>query len=201
MTTPREAGFRVAVLDALSRRVDKALAAARAEAEPLFAAAREGGATQLEVALPSGDPVGKISIKAGKDTVTVDDDALLAWVKANRPEEIEDTISPAALSRPDVVAYVRKLHPELVARRVRPATRAKLLADLTDSGELVNETTGEAVKVRDVVKGKPNGAFALTFETAKGGKQSGRDQIAAAWQSGELSITDLITPAIEAGES
>lgn len=200
MTTPREVSLRIAALDALSKRVNKALAEARSEAEPMFAAARAGGVTQIEVALPSGDPVGKISIKAGQDVVRDDEDALLAWVLANAPEEVEHAVSPSALTRPDVVAYVRKLYPDLVGKKIRPAYRAKLLGELDDEGQLVSETTGEVVKVREVVKGEPTGAFALTFETAKKGKPTGRDQIAAAWQSGELSITDLIRPAIEAGE-
>ncbi|MFF4417010.1 hypothetical protein ACFYY8_31200 [Streptosporangium sp. NPDC001559] len=201
MATPREAAFKVAVLDALSKRVNKALVDARGEAEPLFADARKAGSTQIEVALPAGAAVGKVSIKAGQETTRVDEDALLAWVLANKPEEIEPAISPAALSRPDVVAYIRKLHPDLVGQRVRPAYRTKLLAEAGEAGELVNETTGEVVKVSETVKGEPTGSFALTFEAAKKGKPNGRDQIAAAWQSGEISITDLIRPALEAGES
>lgn len=198
--TPREAAFRVAVLDALSKRVNKALADARNDAEPLFAAVRAEGHPQIEVALPAGAVVGKVSIKAGREVVVVDDDALLAWVEANKPDELETSVSPAALTRPDVVAYVRKLHPDLVGRKVRPAYRAKLLAEVTADGELVSETTGEVVKVVETVKGAPTGEFALSFETAKKGRLNGRDQIAAAWQSGDLSITDLIHPAIGAGD-
>ncbi|WP_326646588.1 hypothetical protein OG884_18340 [Streptosporangium sp. NBC_01755] len=197
MTTPREAALRVAVLDALAKRVNKSLADARGEAEQLFAVARAGGATQIEVALPSGAAVGKVSIKAGQESIRVDEAALLKWVLANQPEEIEAEVSPSALSRPDVIAYVRKLHPDLMRQKVRPAYRAKLLAEVNESGELASETTGEVVKVSETVKSDPTGAFALTFETAKKGKPNGRDQIAAAWQSGELSITELIRPAIE----
>ena len=201
MTTPPNVPLRIAALDALSKRVNKALADARKEAEPGFAALRATGVKQLEVTLPSGEAVGTISIKAGKDSVTDDEDALLAWVEANKPEEIEHAVSPSALTRPDVIAYIRKLHPDLVGKKIRPAYKTKLLARLDDDGQLANETTGELVQVRKVVKGKPTGEFALTFETAKNGKPNGRDQIAAAWQSGDVSITDLIQPAIEAGES
>lgn len=199
MSTPREAAFKVAVLDALAKRVSAALADAREEAEPVFAAVRAEGHPQVEIALPSGTVVGKVSIKAGRETVVVDDDALLAWVIANNPDELELTVSPAALSRPDVVAYVKKLHPELVGHKVRPAYRAKLLDQVNGDGELVSETTGEVTKVAQAVKGKPTGEFALSFETAKKNKLNGRDQIAEAWQSGELSIADLIRPAIESG--
>lgn len=201
MSMPPEIPLRIAALDALAKRVNKVLADTRGEAEPLFAAARKTGTMQVEVVLPSGDAVGKISIKAGQETLRVNDDALLAWVLANKPEETEVSVSAAALSRPDVVAYVRKLHPSLVGHKVRPAYRAKLLAELTADGELISETTGEVVKVAETIKADPTGAFALTFETAKKGKANGRDQIAAAWQSGELSITDLLRPALEAGES
>lgn len=200
MTPPPDAPLRIAALDALSKRVNKALADARAEAEPEFAKLRKAGFPQVEVKLPSGDVVGKISIKAGQDTVTTDEDALLAWVEANKPEEIELAVSPSALTRPDVIAYVRKLHPELVGKKIRPAYRAKVLTELDEDGQLANETTGELVQISKVSKGEPTGAFALTFEPAKKGKPNGRDRIAAAWQSTELVITDLIRPAIEAGE-
>jgi hypothetical protein len=200
MSTPPSEPLRIAALDALSKRVNKALADARKEAEQGFAVLRATGVKQLEVTLPSGDVVGTISIKAGKDSVTDDEDALLAWVEANKPEEIEFAVSPSALTRPDVVAYVRKLHPDLVGKKIRPAYKAKLLASLDEDGQLANETTGELVQVRKVAKGQPTGEFALTFETAKKGKPNGRDQIANAWQSGDMSITDLIRPAIEAGE-
>lgn len=200
MLTPREAAFQVAVLDALDRRVSKALANARKDAEPVFAAVKAQGHPQVDIALPSGAVVGKVSIKAGRETVVVDDAALLAWVKANNPDELEATVSPAALSRPDVVAYVRKLHPDLVAHKVRPAYRAKLLGQLTADGEIASETTGEITKIAETVKGDPTGEFALSFETAKKGKPNGRDQIAAAWNSGELSIADLLRPALKAGE-
>lgn len=200
MTTPPSLPLRVAALDELSKRVNKALANARREAEPGFAAMRVAGVKQLEVALPSGEVVGTISIKAGLDTVTDDEDALLAWVAANKPEEIEHAVSPSALTRPDVIAYIRKLHPDLVGKKIRPAYKAKLLASLDEDGQLANETTGELVQVRKVTKGQPTGAFMLTFESAKKGKPGGRDQIGNAWTSGQMSIADLIQPAIEAGE-
>jgi len=198
--TPPNPQLRIAALDALSKRVNKVLAEARQEAEPGFATLRASGVKQLEVALPSGEVVGTISIKAGQETVTIDEDKLLAWVESNKPDEIDYAVSPSALTRPDVVAYVRKLYPDLVGKKIKPAYRAKLLDSLDDDGQLVNETTGEVVQVRTVTRGKPTGAFALTFETAKKGKPNGRDQIANAWQSGDLSLTDLIRPAIEAGE-
>ncbi|MEU4410674.1 hypothetical protein AB0F88_39740 [Streptosporangium sp. NPDC023963] len=198
MSTPRDAAFRVAVLDALSKRVYAALAEARKEAEPLFAAARLEGTKQIEVALPSGAQVGTVSIKVGADTVTMDETALMEWVENNAPTEIETTVSPAALTRPDVVAYVRRFHPTLMGKQVRPAYKTVIVKQLSDDGEFVDTATGELVKVADKVRGEPTGAFVLTFERAKDGRPNGRDQIAAAWASGELSLADLLTVAIEA---
>ncbi len=200
MPTPREAALKAAVLDTLAKRVSAALAEARRDAEPLFAAVRKEGHPQVEITLPSGEVVGKVSIKAGRETLVVDENALLAWVKANNPEELESTVSPAALTRPDVIAYVRKLHPDLVSHKVRPAYRAKLVGGLNADGELVSETTGEVTKVAKTVKAAPTGEFAMTFEKAKNGRPGGRDQIANAWNSGDLAITDLLRPALEAGE-
>jgi hypothetical protein len=199
MTTPLEAAFRVAVLDALAKRVGKALIEARKEAEPLFARHRIAGNPQVEVALPSGAQVGTVSIKAGTDGVRLDETALMAYVVDHAPTEIETTLNPAALDRPDVAAYVRRFYPDLVTKRVREAFKTKVLAQLNDDGELVIEGTGEVVKLAERVNGEPTGAFALTFVTAKKGKPNGRDQIAAAWSSGELSLADLVLPAIEPG--
>jgi hypothetical protein len=200
MTTPRDAAFRVAVLDVLAKRVYAALAEARKEAEPVFAAARIEGNKQIEVALPSGAQVGTVSIKAGDDTVTVNEADVLTWVLDHAPGEIEHVITPSALDQPDVVAYIRRFYPELAAKKVRTAYRTKLLGQLDDDGEFVDDATGEVVKLADAVKSDPSGAFVLTFEKAKNGKPSGRDRIAEAWQSGELSLVDLLLPAIEAGE-
>ncbi|MFB4280796.1 hypothetical protein ACBJ59_36290 [Nonomuraea sp. MTCD27] len=200
MTTPRDAAFRVAVLDVLAKRVSAALTEARKEAEPVFAAARVEGNKQIEVALPSGTQVGTVSIKASDDTVNVNEADVLAWVLDNAPGEVEPVISSSALDQPDVVAYIRRFYPELASKRVRPAYRSKLLGQLNDDGELVDEATGEVVKLADTVKSGPSGAFVLTFEKAKNGKPAGRDRIAEAWQSGEVDIRDLILPALEAGE-
>lgn len=201
MTTPRDAAFKVAVLDALAKRVASALTAARKEAEPLFAAARIEGTKQLEVALPSGVQVGTVSIKAGEDTTKVNEAAVLAWALDHAPTEVESVVSPAALDRPDVVAYVRRFYPELSAKRVRAAYLTKLLTQLNPDGELVDEGTGEVTKLAETVRTEPSGAFVLTFEKAKNGQSGGRDRIAEAWQSEELSLVDLLRPAIEAGES
>jgi hypothetical protein len=200
MTTPREAAFRVAVLDVLAKRVYAALAEARKEAEPVFAAARVEGNKQIEVALPSGAQVGTVSIKAGDDTVSVDEAVALLWVLDHAPGEIEHVISPSALDQPDVVAYIRRFYPELADKKIRPAYRTKLLGQLNDDGELVSEATGEVVKLAETATSAPSGAFVLTFEKAKNGKPSGRDRVIEAWQSGELSVTDLLRPALEAGE-
>lgn len=200
MTTPPEAAFRVAVLDALAKRVGKALADARADCTPLFAAARAAGVKQIEVALPSGEVVGTVSIAGSEDTIKVHEQALLDWVTDNVPTEVETVVSPAALSRPDVVAYVRRFYPDLAVKQVRQVYRAKVLGRLNADGELLVEETGEVVKLADVTKGEPSGAFRLTFERAKNGKPAGRDLIAEAWASGELSIADMLRPALEGGD-
>lgn len=200
MPTPSEAAFEVAVLDALSKRVNKALADARADSGPLFAAARAAGVKQIEVALPSGEVVGTVSINGAEDAVKVHDQALLNWAIGHAPTEVETVVSPHALSRPDVVAYVRRFYPDLTVKQVREPYRSKLLAQLNNDGELLAEDTGEVVKVAEVTKGEPSGAFRLTFERAKNGKPAGRDRIAEAWASGELSLADVLRPAIEAGD-
>lgn len=199
MSSLREIAFKIALLDVLSRRVKAALAEERRRGEPLFAEARRTGSKQLEVALPSGEAVGSISIKAGKDTTRVDDAALMEWVRKNAPDEIEPVVSNSALARPDVVAYVRRFHPDLVADKVRPSYRAKLLGQLNADGKLVDEETGEVTKIAEVVRGAPTGEFMLTFDPAKGGRPNGRDRVAQAWADGEISLPEVLLPQIEAG--
>lgn len=186
MTSPRDAAFNVAILDALHKLIGAELASVRKTAEPVFIDAAAEGTESLTVTLPDGTKVGKVTIKAGQDVVRVDETALLDWVRDHAATEIERVIQPSALTKPDVAAYIRRFHPDAVVERIRPAYREKLTGQINGDGELIHEPTGEIAEVAEVVKVAPTGAFILTFERAKGDKPAGRDAIAAAWRAGQL---------------
>lgn len=199
---PRDAAFQAAVLDALHKKIGAELAKLRKVAEPVFAnAAAEDGMQSIAVKLPDGTQVAKVHIGQGSDAIRWDEDALLAYASEHVSTEVETVISPAALTRPDVVAYVRRFHPTLMQPRVRPAWRAKAEGELTDDGELV-DVNGEMHKVAERVKGVADGSFRLDFAKASKSTANGRDLIAAAWRAGQLGDVLALesAPAVDAGE-
>jgi hypothetical protein len=199
---PREAAFQVAILDALHKKIGAELVKLRDTAKPVFAtAAAEDGMQSIAVKLPDGTQVAKVNIGQGADILRWDEDALLAYAREHASTEVETVVSPAALTRPDVVAYVRRFHPDLLQGRVRPAWRTVVEGDLTDEGELV-DGNGEPHKVAERVKGAPDGSFRLDFTRATKTSLAGRDLIAAAWRAGELGDVLAIesASAVEGGD-
>lgn len=179
--TARDHALRVAVLDVLGKEVGTAYKSARAEAEEVFGPARADGQSQQKVMLPDGTEIGLISIKAGGKQVDVTEAALEAWVAAHVPDGMEDVADERALTDAEVLDVLRAVFPHLVSRRIRPATRAALLKEIEDGGGwLVDKETGDKEKVGEVTDLKPTGAFSY-----RPGKDA-RDQVVAAWQSGEL---------------
>lgn len=199
---PRDAAFQAAILDALHKKIGAELAKLRTAAGPVFAlAATKDGTQSLAVKLPDGTTVAKVHIGQGSDAIRWDEDALLDYAREHVSSEVETVVSPSALTRPDVVAYVRRFHPDLMQPRVRPAWRAKAEGELTDDGELV-DVNGELHQVAEKVKGVPDGSFRLDFAKATKSAANGRDLIAAAWRAGELGDVLALesAPSVEAGE-
>jgi hypothetical protein len=86
MIDAREAAIRVAALKALKDRVIDAYNQARVDA---VAALSPGD--RLHAALPDGSDIGTVSCSPAKTTAKVTDPpALLAWVKVNAPDELEN---------------------------------------------------------------------------------------------------------------
>lgn len=199
---PRDAAFQAAVLDALHKKIGAELAKLRDTAKPVFAlAAAEDGMQSIAVKLPDGTQVAKVHIGQGSDAIRWDEDALLAYTREHAATEVETVVSPTALTRPDVVAYVRRFHPTLMEPRVRPAWRAKAEGELTDDGEIV-DINGELHKVAEKIKGEPDGSFRLDFAKASKNAANGRDLIAAAWRAGQLGDVLALesAPSVDAGE-
>lgn len=192
----REHALRVAVLDVIDKEIGTAYKHARREAEAVFGPARADGQSQQKVMLPDGTEIGLISIKAGGKDVAVTEEALEAWVEEHVPDGFENYVAPADWSDADLLDVVRAVFPDLVKRRIRPATRAALLKEIEDSGGfLVDKGTGDKEQVGEVTDLKPTGAFAY-----RPGKDA-RDAVIAAWQRGELRGIALDALAIGGGDS
>jgi hypothetical protein len=179
--TPREHALRVAVLGALLDVVKAEYGNARDAAEPEFAAMRAEGQKQQAVMLPDGTEIGLVSIKAGTPTVAVTEEKLEAWVAEHVPDGMEDFIVPAALADAEIVDMVKACFPDAVRSRIRPATRAALLKEITESdGKLADKVSGEVEQVGEVEKHEPTGAF--SYRSAPGA----RDKIVSEWRAGRL---------------
>lgn len=168
MTTTPEAALRVTVIDALAAAAVKQMTRERTEAEPVFKAATSGlraskGAIQIEIPLPDGTVIGRLSVKAGQTvtTKTVDDVGLHEWVAERNPEALEEYalstaeydarvldllqrecpealgvhVKPGMLDDPRVLGLLREHCPALLSSRVREGTRKAYLAEAAKAAE------------------------------------------------------------------
>lgn len=125
----RDQAIRLAVLRALKDRIKQA----DNDTLATFADDMDSGDSKAAT-LDDGTPLGKVYKSKGKTTPTVTDEAaLLAWVRANHPDEIEETI--------------------------RPAYRTALLETAKRYGEPVDETSGEIVPGIELRHGEPYVGF------------------------------------------
>ena len=162
--SPREHALRVATLEALKEAVIAEYEAARAAAEPVFAAlyADEGNDRQA-VLLPDGEKVGQLTIKAPAAVVDMPPGALLDWCREHFPSAVEEYIDPACIGSTDVIAAVRDKLPDLIRQRVRPGTAKALTEEIVKGkGLLADRISGEAGRVATVAPGQVTGAFAFT---------------------------------------
>lgn len=88
------------------------------------------GVRTLDVDGDDGTKLATVSKAKGRTTATVDESALLAWVKANRPDQIREIVAPA---------YIESL---------------KKLA--VEHGAAVDETTGEVIPGIEVDTSDPS---------------------------------------------
>lgn len=177
----RDHALRVGVLKVIADETARTYKGAREDAQAAFAPARADGQSQQKVLLPDGTDIGLISIRDGGKTVDVTEAALAKWCDEHLPGAWEEYADESALTNADVLDVLKAVFPDLVKRRIRPATRAALLKEIEESGGyLVDQEEGVKEKVGDVVDCKPTGEF--SFRPAKGA----RDLVVAAWQRGEL---------------
>lgn len=193
--TPRDHALRVAVLGAVLDTVKAEYTRARSDAMAAFAPIRADGQTQQKALLPDGSEVGLISIKEGATSVTVDEDALEAWVREHVPDGIEPVITPAALADLEVLEMIAACFPGSVTEQVRPSIRAALVKEMTDNdGKVADKSTGEVALLGEVTRHDPTGEFA--YRPAKGS----RDRIAGDWLAGRLAEIPFGPLALPASE-
>jgi hypothetical protein len=188
----------LAVLDDRADHAKERYGEARRSAEEVFAVARRYRIPQVEAALPDGTKLGLISIKQGTTVVIGDENALMLLVATTTPAEIEDFVVPGALTDQRVLDVLRREVPDVVHRRIRPAYRQQLQAEMEErDGHVANPKTGELEQVGKVTRYQPTGEFAYRKDRKK--IQALRDAIAAGVisETGEV----LALPAAEGGEA
>jgi hypothetical protein len=191
MSPLRQASLQIAVLTALVNAAEAKLQDARENAAPLFAAALNGdGTTQVKPVLPGGKSgqLGTITIKAGEQTVAVDQPALLRWADLHQATAYRDWVSPSCLTRPDVIEYLAARFPELVERgRLRDDWRAAQVKYAVAHDGVVEDPDGNSMRIADVETGPAEGNIVYR----PGGKAIAA--VAEAWSGG------LIPPEIDLG--
>lgn len=170
-----ELAAREAVLKALADAIGEELKAVRADVQAALDSTP--GVRQLAAELPDGTPIAKISLTDPAPAATVTDpEAFLAWVRDHHP---------------DRGAVTRRLVTE-----VRPATQTALLAAMTAAGvaQWCDTETGEVHTVPGVeIRATRSRSHSVRFD------KGGRDQVAEAWRSGQL--TGLVLPELSSGDS
>lgn len=172
MSNLRELAREEATLKALADVVADRLKQVRADTQAaLDTADQETGTRQIAALLADGTPIATISLTDPKPEAKLTDaEAFQAWVMETFPGEIE-----------------RRFVAE-----VRPAFLDKVLAEMTAAGvaRLLDKETGELHDVPGVeVKATRSRNHSLRF------KPGGRESLALAWQSGELSLPGVTGPA------
>jgi hypothetical protein len=182
------AGLRAAIQEAMVKEAAANAASARATAQQVFKPARNHGSTQVELTLADGTKVGLISIKKGGTTTDVDEDLLYLVAAANEPADLEDYVTPAALTDPRALKLLAEYAPDLVGRRIK-ADAAELYArEIDDNGGKVLDRSGilgppgERVKVAGITHHDASGEFSIR-PTSKG-----YQQIREALDAGRLSL-------------
>ena len=160
MSAIRENMLRLAVLTALRDAVDEEVTALRRTAQAdLYELNESTGVHAVDVDLPNGERVARVSVSVTdpKPTVT-DEDAFTVWVG--------------------------EAHPSELVTMVRPSFQKALLARCSpvDDDTCVDNATGEVVP-GVTAAGQPRRGIRLLFT-----KDTGRATIAQGWRDGTLAM-------------
>jgi hypothetical protein len=157
-----EDAIAVAMLRAVADAVDAAL---KERKGALLKAMAKEDITGLVARLPGGTTVAKLPYVGGDERAQVDDnDALVAWMEANRPDEVE------------------------VVKTVRPQTLKAIIDAANTHGEAVDPKTGERIPGIGFGTGTPY--IQVKFVKGRQPGEGGRELIREAWRSGLLQAPD-----------
>ncbi|MFB8763818.1 hypothetical protein [Nocardiopsis alba] len=174
-------GAAVAVLRILGDDVRAKTTEVRDTAKAHFRDIRARGTKSMIAQLPDGSEVGRITITDPSPVVKWRGRALVDFVQKTAPTEVVDRVDPSVLSDPELVLWVLQNRPEAIRSEVRDAYRNKLRKQLTEVGELVDQTTGEVHKVAEIERPEPDGSFSYRPS------DDAHELVLAAWRSGALS--------------
>ena len=164
-----DGALRAAVLKTLADEVETALATTK---QAVVAGLEDSSTDRAVARLPDGTKVASLPLSGGEARARVTDpDALLAWMEANRPDEVVKT--------------------------VRPDTVKALLAAANKDGHAVDDVTGEAIPGIEFAPATQY--VSVTFTKGRGPGEGGRDVIKRAWQAGELDVREMILSLPEGG--
>ncbi|TDB80963.1 hypothetical protein [Micromonospora sp. KC721] len=168
--TVQQAVMRAAVLKALMDEVKKVYDAARAEADGRLVELNGAlGVKTIEVKLPGHDePVAQVTLSEPKAGFVVDEAGFLDWCKQKHPTEVQTVVAEPV-------------------EQVRPGWRKALLARMRvePDGTVVDGETGRILEFVRVAEPPPP-STTLTF------KKGGREEVAAAYRDGRLSLPELL---------
>lgn len=178
----RLAQLRIAALRALADEADEMWKRARAEAEPIFAAAADPdgeGISQMRPKL-DGDELGLFTITAGPDGVEVDQAARVRWAKLHEKAAYHWYIDPTVLAMARVADLIRATFPELAEWRIRDKWWADQVKIAAKHGGVVEDRDGNSMRIATVTTSKPTGEFRYVPS------DQARSAVIAAWQEGRM---------------
>jgi hypothetical protein len=127
MSDVQDAALRAAVLDALADAAGTELAKVRKGAEATFKAAvtetgfrASTGALQVDITLPDGTVIGKLSVKAGAKTIVTDETGLHEWVAERNTEALEEYVLPEAARDERALDLLAEKCPDLFELHLKP---------------------------------------------------------------------------------
>ncbi|MEV0822562.1 hypothetical protein [Nonomuraea rubra] len=191
----RLAAEELAMLEALKSWVADELKAAKERHKGTHAAYVNAGGNRAIPLRLNGVEIGTWNVADATTELVWDDEAVRAYVSEHSPHNLYEVVDGVTAARyDDVVEYIRLTHPELIKTEVRPAFLTVLAQQLDDEGHLLlDETTGEAVKLGKHVKVDSDGSGRPGWKRPKG-KPNGREQLVAAWRRGEFKVEAIEAP-------
>ncbi|GAA3172955.1 hypothetical protein [Nonomuraea salmonea] len=176
-------------------------AAKAAEYAPMMARAVNelGMQRTIDLYTPDGTKVGTWNVSEPKIELVWKQKETLEFARSEAPHNVEKVVAPAALTYPDVIAYIEMTHPSLVMEQVRPAY-LKLLAERATEDGHVPDRNGELVKLADRKKIPSDGKGRSGWTKATKNRPGGRDLLITAWRMRKTQAARELMPIPDQGQ-